>query len=52
MKQHSLGEAFSNLGPFLKLYSTYSSNYQTALSTLEVYPIFHELIISIFDRNG
>ena len=36
MKQQSVGEAFSYLGPFLKLYSSYSSNYQTAIETLEV----------------
>ena len=39
MRQHSLAEAFSYLGPFLKLYSTYASNYQNALETLQVYII-------------
>lgn len=36
MKQRSLGEAFSALGPFLKLYASYSSNFQFAIETLEV----------------
>jgi len=36
MREKSLGEAFSHLGPFLKLYSTYTSNYSTAVETLEV----------------
>lgn len=36
MKQHSLGEAFNNLAPFLKLYSTYASNYEMATNTLQV----------------
>lgn len=37
MRQRSLAEAFSHLGPYLKLYSTYASNYQNALETLQVY---------------
>ena len=36
MRQHSLGEAFAYLGPFLKLYSTYASNFQNANSILQV----------------
>ena len=36
MKQSSLGDAFLYLGPFLKLYGSYSSNYQTAINILEV----------------
>ena len=36
MRQHSLAEAFSYLGPFLKLYSTYANNYRRALETLQV----------------
>ena len=37
MKQQSLGEAFNNLAPFLKLYSTYAGNFEQATSTLKVY---------------
>lgn len=36
MRKRSLGEAFSHLGPFLKLYSTYAENYQRANETLQV----------------
>ena len=36
MRQRSLGEAFSNLGPFLKHYSTYARDYQTSTETLQV----------------
>lgn len=36
MRQHSLGEAFTYLGPFLKLYSTYANNFQNANSVLQV----------------
>ena len=36
MRQHSLGEAFTYLGPFLKLYSTYANNFQNAASVLQV----------------
>ena len=36
MRQRSLGEAFSNLGPFLKHYSTYARDYQTATEALQV----------------
>ena len=36
MREKSLGEAFSHLGPFLKLYSTYTNNYSDALSAIEV----------------
>lgn len=36
MREKSLGEAFSHLGPFLKLYSTYTNNYSIAVETLEV----------------
>lgn len=36
MRQRSLGEAFSNLGPFLKLYATYARDFQTATDTLQV----------------
>ena len=36
MRQHSLGAAFTYLGPFLKLYSTYANNFQTANSALQV----------------
>lgn len=37
MRQHSLGEAFTYLGPFLKLYSTYANNFQNATSILQVH---------------
>lgn len=37
MRQHSLGEAFTYLGPFLKLYSTYANNFQNATSVLQDY---------------
>ena len=36
MRQHSLADAFTYLGPFLKLYSTYANNYQQALQSLQV----------------
>lgn len=36
MRQRSLGEAFSYLAPFLKLYSTYANNFQSANETLQV----------------
>lgn len=36
MRQHSVGEAFTHLGPFMKLYSSYSSNFHNALQVLEV----------------
>lgn len=36
MRQYSLGEAFTYLGPFLKLYSTYANNFQNANSVLHV----------------
>lgn len=36
MRQYSLGEAFTYLGPFLKLYSTYANNFQNANSVLQV----------------
>ena len=36
MRQKSLGEAFSYLAPFLKLYSTYANNFQNANETLQV----------------
>ncbi len=36
MRQKSLGEAFNYLAPFLKLYSTYANNFQTATETLQV----------------
>ncbi|XP_019855957.1 PREDICTED: rho guanine nucleotide exchange factor 39-like isoform X2 [Amphimedon queenslandica] len=35
MRQSSLGDAFLYLGPFLKLYGSYSGNFQTATATLE-----------------
>lgn len=35
MRQKSLGEAFTYLGPFLKLYSTYANNFQNANSVLQ-----------------
>lgn len=38
MRQRSLGEAFSYLGPFLKLYSTYAESYQDANEKLQVCP--------------
>lgn len=37
MRQRSLGEAFSYLGPFLKLYCTYANNFQNANETLQVW---------------
>lgn len=36
MNRNGIAEAFSYLGPFLKLYASYSSNYQTAIDKLEV----------------
>ena len=36
MRQRSLGEAFSNFGPYLKLYSTYARDYQASNETLVV----------------
>lgn len=36
MRQQSLGEAFAYLAPFLKLYSTYANNFQTATHILQV----------------
>lgn len=35
MRQRSLGEAFSYLAPFLKLYSTYANNFLLANSTVQ-----------------
>ncbi|XP_069133251.1 rho guanine nucleotide exchange factor 39-like [Argopecten irradians] len=35
MEEMTVGEAFRYLGPFLKLYSSYANNHQTALSTLQ-----------------
>lgn len=36
MRQCSLAEAFTYLGPFLKLYSTYANNFKNANTTLQV----------------
>ena len=36
MRQRSLVEAFTYLGPFLKLYCTYANNFQNANSVLQV----------------
>ena len=36
MEQSTVGEAFSQLGPYLKLYSWYANNHQLALNTLQV----------------
>lgn len=36
MRKRSLGEAFTYLGPFLKLYSTYANNFQNANRVLQV----------------
>jgi len=36
MRHKSLSLAFTNLGPFLKLYSTYANNFQNASSVLQV----------------
>ncbi|GFS01735.1 rho guanine nucleotide exchange factor [Elysia marginata] len=35
IEQSSIGAAFSQMGPFLKLYSTYANNHQQALNTLQ-----------------
>ncbi|XP_005099517.1 putative protein tag-52 [Aplysia californica] len=35
MEQSTVGQAFSQLGPFLKLYSLYANNHQSALNTLQ-----------------
>ncbi|RUS81917.1 hypothetical protein EGW08_010303 [Elysia chlorotica] len=35
IEQSTIGTAFSQMGPFLKLYSTYANNHQQALSTLQ-----------------
>ncbi|BFZ15885.1 hypothetical protein BsWGS_18924 [Bradybaena similaris] len=35
MEQTTVGQAFTYLGPFLKLYSTYARNHQCALTTLQ-----------------
>ncbi|CAL1543406.1 unnamed protein product [Lymnaea stagnalis] len=36
LEQTTVGQAFSQLAPFLKLYSTYANNHQYALNTLQV----------------
>ncbi|KAH9519224.1 putative protein tag-52 [Bulinus truncatus] len=35
MEESTVGQAFKQLAPFLKLYSTYANNHQTALNTLQ-----------------
>ena len=40
VEQSTIGAAFAQMGPFLKLYSTYANNHQQALTTLQVvFPI-------------
>ncbi len=41
MRKRSLGEAFSHLGPFLKLYSIFAENYQQANERLQVRKVTH-----------
>ena len=36
MRHESLSSAFTNLGPFLKLYSTYANSFRNASSVLQV----------------
>ncbi|XP_050409278.1 rho guanine nucleotide exchange factor 39 [Patella vulgata] len=35
MNQSTIGQAFHQLGPYLKLYSTYANNHEQAMSTLQ-----------------
>ncbi|VDI47824.1 Hypothetical predicted protein [Mytilus galloprovincialis] len=36
MEQTTIGQAFHYLGPFLKLYSSYANNHETALAALQI----------------
>ncbi|XP_033752641.1 rho guanine nucleotide exchange factor 39-like [Pecten maximus] len=54
MEEMTVGEAFRYLGPFLKLYSSYANNHNTALSTLQEWmqksPDFAQFIHSQEDK--
>ncbi|XP_059166523.1 rho guanine nucleotide exchange factor 39-like [Physella acuta] len=51
MEQTTIGQAFTQLAPFLKLYSTYANNHQQALNTLHEWQIKSQEFSSFIARQ-